>query len=193
MKTTIGARIAEKTSRLFLQERIRTTHHEKRRVQERINKLEEQLKSSLSTDDYLRIHQMSKKSVESTFQRSKERHLKKLEHLRNEGKKNVRLEPEYLRDKSRWLVNMSSTKLSEEEEDILRLSPKFAPSPGKIPYMDIAAGVEAAMHYAKLPKDACEEITSRVCATLRQTPKLKRNLSNSQQRALKSLKKNKTL
>ena len=55
--------------------------------------------------------------------------------------------------------------------------------------MDIAAGVEAAMHYAKLPKDACEEITSRVCATLRQTPKLKRNLSNSQQRALKSLKK----
>ena len=77
----------------------------------------------------------------------------------------MRLEPEYLRDKSRWLVNLSSASLSADEE-VLKLSPKFAPSPRKIPYMDIAAGVEAALHYAKLPKEVCEEVTSRVCTAL---------------------------
>ena len=183
VKTT-GRKIAEKASRLFLQERIRVTHHGKRRVQERISKVEEQLKSSLSDDDYQRIHRMSYNTAEATFQCSEERHLKKLEHLRN-GQKNVCLESEYLRDKSRWLVNLSSATLSANEE-VLRLSPKFAPSPRKIPYMDIAAGVEAALHYAKLPKEVCEEVTSRA---LQHTPKPKRNLSNLQQTALRSLKK----
>ena len=82
VKTTTGRRIAEKTSRLFLQEWIRVNHHEKQQTQDRIDKLNEHLKSTLSEDDYQRIHQMSTKSAEGTFQRSKERHLKKLEQLR---------------------------------------------------------------------------------------------------------------
>ena len=42
----------------------------------------EQLKFSLSNDDYQRIHGMSSKLAEGTFQRSKERHLNKIELLR---------------------------------------------------------------------------------------------------------------
>ena len=60
--------------------------------------------------DYQRIHRMSSKSAESTFQCSKERHLNKMELLRKQQKKSVRLEPQYLRDKNRWLVDLSSTK-----------------------------------------------------------------------------------
>ena len=53
---------------------------------------------------------------------------------------------------------------------------QFAPSPKKIPYTDIIAGVEAAPHKAKLPKEVSEEITSQVWAALQCTPKPKRDL-----------------
>ena len=119
---------------------------------------------------------MSSKLAEGTFQHAKERHLDKIQHLRKQQKKTVRLEPEYLSDKSQWLVNLSSARLNEDEEEVLRVGPKFAPSPKKIPYTDIIAGVEAATHKAKLPKEVSEEITSQVWAALQCTPKQKKNL-----------------
>ena len=128
------------------------------------------LVQQLKSDDYQRIHRMSWKSAEATFQRSKERHLKKLEHLRNGQKKNVRLEPEYLRDKSRWLVNLSSASLSAGEES--SWVPSLRHPQGRFPTWR----VEAALHSAKLPKEVCEEVTSRVCTALQHTPKPEESL-----------------
>ena len=57
----------------------------------------------------------------------------------------MKLRPEHMVDKDRWLVNLSSTILVKDEE---KLGPKFAPAPNRIPYTDITAGVEAATHRA---------------------------------------------
>ena len=75
------------------------------------------------------------------------------------------------------------------EEEVLKLGPKFAPAPKRIPYTDIAAGVEAATHKAKLPSEVAEEITSRVCAAVQKAPQSERNLTAQQFRAIGSLKK----
>ena len=56
-------------------------------------------------------------------------------------------------NRDRWLVNLSNTILDKDEEEVLKLGPKFAPAPKRIPYTDIAAGVEAATHKARLPSE----------------------------------------
>ena len=87
------------------------------------------------------------------------------------------------------MVNLSKVKLIEEEEDVLRLGLNFVPTPRKVSYMDRIAGIEMALHRAKLPQDTAEEIRAKVCSLFRNTPKPKQNLSTSQFKAIKSLKK----
>ena len=122
---------------------------------------------------------------------TRERHLRKLEILRqrNSGKK-LRLEPEYRStvNRDRWLVNLSNTQLTQEEEDLLKLGLNFAPSPEGSPHVHFVAGVDAATHKAKLPRELSEEITAWVCMALQQAPEPQRNLSLSQQKALGTLK-----
>ena len=103
--------------------------------------------------------------------------------------------PEYLVNRNRWLVNLSNTTLDldEDEEEILKLGPKFAPAPERIPYTDITAGVEAATHKAKLPSEVAEEITSRVCAAVQKAPQPERNPTAKQLRAIELLKKRQSI
>ena len=133
--------------------------------------------------------QHGSRAAEDTFSRSRERQLKKLEHLRLEQKREVNLKPEYLVNRDRWLVNLSNTILDKDEEEVLKLGPKFAPAPKRIPYTDIAAGVEAATHKARLPSEAAEELTARVCAAVQKAPQPERNLTAQQLKAVGSLKK----
>lgn len=55
--------------------------------------------------------------------------------------------------------------------------------------MNIATGLEAALHNAKLPVEICEEAASKVCTALQHAPKPRRNLPKLQLAPLKSLKK----
>lgn len=106
-----------------------------------------------------------------------------------ETNREVNLKPEYLVNRDRWLVNLSNTILDKDEEEVLKLGPKFAPAPKRIPYTDIAAGVEAATHKARLPSEVAEELTTRVCAAVQKAPQPERNLTAQQLRAVGSLKK----
>ena len=54
---------------------------------------------------------------------------------------------------------------------------------------DIAAGVEAATHKARLPSEVAEERTARVCAAVQRAPQPERNLTAQQLKAVGSLKK----
>ena len=112
-----------------------------------------------------------------------------LERLRLEQKKEVNLKPEYLVNRTRWLVNLSNTISDKDKEEVLKLGPKFAPAPKRIPYTDIAAGVEAATHKAKLSSEVAEELTARVCAAVQKAPQPEKNLTGQQLRAVGSLKK----
>lgn len=167
VKSTEGRKIAEKASRLFLLERIQLNHHDHRRVNGSIGRLVEDLRSSLSQEDFDRISQISHESAEQTFQQTKTRHLNKIERLKNcrvktTGRDNLCLEPEY-RMKGRWLVNLSNNPLTQDEEDVLKLGLSFAPAPKKASHIDFVAAVQTATKRSKLPLDDAEELKSRVC------------------------------
>ena len=78
IKTSSGTKIAEKASRLFLMERIRVTLHQKRRVLEKLKKVENELKTTLSPADFHKISQTTNRAAESTFSRSREKHYDEL-------------------------------------------------------------------------------------------------------------------
>ena len=81
-----------------------------------------------------------------------------------------------------------NTQLTIDEEDVLRLGLKFAPSPKTTPYMDFVAGIEEAPFHAKLPQEYAEEIKGKVCSLFRKTPRPNKNLSPAQLKAIKSIK-----
>lgn len=45
--------------------------------------------------------------------------------------------------------NLSKVKLTEEEEDVLRLGLNFVPTPKKVPYFDYIVGIDTALRKAK--------------------------------------------
>ena len=59
VKTVTGKKIAQKASRLFLLERIRVLHHDKKRAEEKVVKIENELKKSISSNDYEKISQIT--------------------------------------------------------------------------------------------------------------------------------------
>ena len=75
---------------------------------EKLEKVENELKATLSPADFQKISQITNRAAEGTFTKSRERQLKKLERLRLEQKREVTLKPEYLVDRDRWLVNLPS-------------------------------------------------------------------------------------
>ena len=72
IKTSSGAKIAERASHLFLLERIRVNHHQKGRVLEKLKKVENELKTTLSPEDFQKISQITNKAAEDTFSRSRD-------------------------------------------------------------------------------------------------------------------------
>ncbi len=52
--------------------------------------------------------------------------------------------------KNSWVINKSSTALLPEEKEVLELGLNFAPTPKRVPVIDILAGVEVATRRAKL-------------------------------------------
>ena len=80
-------------------------------------------------------------------------HLKKLETITARHKSRLEqdfnLRPEGI---SKWVVNMFSRKLSSAEEEILHLGLNFAPTPSRLPLIDIVAAIEEGAN--KLEDDA---------------------------------------
>ena len=90
-------------------------------------------------------------------------------------------------------MNISKEKLTTEEEDFLKFGLNFAPTPRNIPYIEFVAGIESAMHKAKISKDMSKELTSRICLAINKSQKPECNMLTSQCKALKSLKERKNI
>ena len=192
VKTAEGRRIAETAARAFLRARIRVISYDLGRARNQVSRTEEQLKVLLSLEDFTTVQTLCLNTAEHTFQKLKKRHEKKTEWLTEEKSGwNKRKSHRKVRGKlkERWMVNLSKATFTDDEEDILRLGLNFVPTPKKVPIMDHIAGVEAALQRAKLPPDTSEEIKAKVCCLFRSTPKPNSNLSTSQHKAIKSLRK----
>ena len=89
--------------------------------------------------------------------------------------------------KQKWVVNMSSKKLTQPQNAVLEKGFNFAITPKFIPKLDIISGVEAGLHAVR--DDAAVHITrSKVSEVLKSAKPPQRNITQEEEEALKELK-----
>ncbi len=111
--------------------------------------IEEDLRKIISIEDYHKVKDICKKGADYVFEKTKANHIKKFDWLvkkqSTHSEKN-----ETKATKNNWVINKSSTALLPEEKEVLELGLNFAPTPKRVPVIDILAGVEIATRRAKL-------------------------------------------
>ncbi|XP_065663098.1 uncharacterized protein LOC136085707 [Hydra vulgaris] len=99
---------------------------------------------NLDEKDYEKVEQVTEKAREIMFIRSKERLFKKFNILQNEFKNKQKIKNGKLTTHTKNAVlNLCSTKIPNNQNDLLNLGPNFVPSLKHIPYMDIIATTES--------------------------------------------------
>ena len=183
---------ALRTSRIFMQERIRTSLKARDSASSRTAAARSILSDNLSKEDFEKVDRICKRSTESTFARFKERQRKKFEKLRNAKLATSTLEGGSNKAKNTWVVNLSDHQLTEEETSVLEKGPKFAITP-RVNRTDIIAPIEAALQISLASDQAKELARIRICEALRKTWKPRNNFTAAERKAKRDLKENKDI
>ena len=89
-------------------------------------------------------------------------------------------------DKSRWVINISSKEISENELNVLKKGLNFAATPPKLPVDDIIVATEEACNKLTDPMQAAS-LRSDVTRILRKTKPIKQNINKEERLALQNL------
>ncbi|XP_065658795.1 uncharacterized protein LOC136083326 [Hydra vulgaris] len=92
------------------------------------------LYKKLTQDDYESVKNVTEKSQEKMFVKSKYRLIKKFNILKNINSKEKAETPSFLKD---VVLNLCKTEIPENHRNLLKLGPKFVPTIQNIPYLDI--------------------------------------------------------
>ena len=87
---------------------------------------------------------------------------------------------------NKWVINLSSTPLTEDQESLLKHDPNFAITPQRPPHGEYIKSIETACQ--NLDAKLAEELRSDVYRVLRHPCQLRPNLSKREMTAIKQLK-----
>ena len=179
---------AERASRVFVQERIKTSLRARNSAiaaQEKCRKL---LQEELSEIDFKKVTSLCVRTAEKVFEKVKERQTKKFTALRERFLKvsDTSTEEESLRPS--WVINLSKKNLTETEQRVLSKGPGFATVP-KFSTIDIAAPIEAGLQLSSESPLAIETARIKICDVLNRAKQSrpKTNFSRSEKEAYKQL------
>ena len=177
---------ASRVSRIFLQERVKTSQKVKNNATLATDDYRTQLQNIMSTEDFATTERICKNTAEKTFQRFKERQSRKFSQLRSRQETNclpVR------NGREQWVVNLSDYILSTHEQAVLAKGPRFAVTPS-IKTIDFAAPIETALQISKATEQDKETVRVKVCEILKRARKPADNLSKDERKAIKAIREN---
>ncbi|XP_065664446.1 uncharacterized protein LOC136086103 [Hydra vulgaris] len=160
-----------------------------------VKKLQNFLKCKLNGEDYIKLEQITEKSRESMFIKSKERLIKKFHILQSEhanGKDIARKTTKYKKDA---VLNLCDTDISISHNDFLNLGPNFVPSLKSIPYMDIITTAESSalkLEYNNKVENA-QNLRKNVLRILQTKKKVNNNLTKEQRISFREIKNDETI
>ena len=154
INTSKARDIIQKAKRDLLRERIRVINNKLGNLKSVSEKYDQKLKSSLPVSVLDNVTQHIAKSREKEFQKTKCRHVNKLDRLvKKQAEKNARyngnnrhaglpdLSGEQLK---KWVVNLSKYKLNKTENEVLALGLNFCPTTTELPVDDFIVATEKA-------------------------------------------------
>ena len=87
---------------------------------------------------------------------------------------------------NKWVINLSNTPLTEDQESLLKHGPNFAITPQRPPHEEYIKAIETACQSLDAKSD--EELRSDVYRVLRHPHQLRPNLSKGEMAVIKQLK-----
>ena len=92
-----------------------------------------------------------------------------------------------------WIVNLSSTSITEHQKSVLSKGLNFAPTPNKVPVPKIITNIETALKSSKASPESISGARSQIVKILGKPSRLTPNLTPSESKAMKELRKNNTI
>lgn len=191
VNTTRSREILHKAGKLLLQERIHMNHMKRDRLKREVECLRSNLKEKLKPDEFDAISIIHAHTLEKNMTTAKERHLKKFENLVN--KQNARKEQDNQSelDKSRWIMNLSTKELTNDQTKLLSKGMNFSITPKEIPVKEIVSRVENTVK--NLEKAESDNIRAKVSLTLQKAKAPIQNLSKAERLSLKQLREDESI
>ena len=187
LKTPVNTKRAKaatvRASRIFLQERVKTSLGVKESAKIRAEDYKRKLQAVMREEDLEKVTSICAKKSDAVFETWKKRQVRKFGNLGKRPGKDP------IKDTSvgtTWVHNMSKRKLSEAEKKLLPQGPRFAVTP-KLNALDFAAPIEAAMQSSNAPPLRIESARLRICNALSKVQKPRSNISTEEWKAMKGL------
>ena len=177
---------AARASRVFTQERIKTSWRARNAASSCAESCLHSLRDTLSTADLSKVERICRRTAEVTFQKIKERHQCKFNKLRERLLDRQGSDERDLNLRPSWVVNLSDRQLSTTEKAVLSKGPRFAVSP-KVNAVDIAAPVEAALQTSEASDQAKESARIKICEAIGRAKKPTSNFTADERRAFREL------
>ena len=144
------------------------------------------LRRILSKEDFQKMECRTRTTAERTFLRVKTRHENKLKGLMDNSPSSKPGKGRKIATNPKWVTNLSTHQLSEEQKEVLSLGLNFVPTPRRIPVKEIAASLEEGAK--KLDEIPASEMRNRLCGILRRAKTPANNMTRQQMKAVRELK-----
>ena len=206
VRTERGRDIIYKTEKKLLNERIKninmTLKHYEQEAYMYQHDLKQQLEQQWWEECKLEINKVKERRHNTVLERQTKKFTKLLKERDQEKEKHWerhsyngrtshnsrtnRIESSLSNPDKKWVINLSNTPLTEDQEALLKHGPNFAITPRRPPYEDYIKAIETAC--LSLDAKSAEEVRSDMYRVLRHPRQLKPNLSKGEMEAIKQLK-----
>ena len=141
VKTDRARNAAMRTSKVFVQERIKTWRA-KEAALSNVEKFRSGLRAAVSEVDFVKVTSLCERTAQKCLRSAKK----------------VNLGPD-------WLVNLSKKDFPEAQKNVLSKGPHFAKAPASINPVDIAAPIESALLFSSAPQ-VVESTRIKICEAI---------------------------
>ena len=179
---------AERTSRVFVQERIKTSWRAKNAATSNAENCRSYLRATLQEEDFRKVTSICEQTADHVFAKCKERQVKKFEKLREK----LSRKDEQVNLRPTWLINLSKKNLSDAQKEVLSKGPQFAITP-RINPVDLAAPIEAALQTSLAPPQVVESARIKICDAINRAKRPTKNVPKEEHEAIKELRQDTTI
>ncbi len=190
VNTERARRAAARTSRIFVQERIKTSWRARNASSSNAEKCRGSIRAALSCEDFNKVTSLCDRTAKWVFEKCKDRQISKFGKLREKIVRQAKDEELNLRPT--WLINLSKKDLTDTQKKVLSRGPNFAVAP-KINPIDIAAPVEAALQSSLATPQAIESARIKICEAISRSQRPARNITQEEREAIKVLREDKDI
>lgn len=183
--------IIKRASEALVRERIQFHRHNKVTLISEINKLQENVRRSVSQQDFDRMYININNSYIKTHNQQKQTHINKyLRLIEQQHQQQLELLPDntYI---NKTVINLSSKELSATDKLVLCKGLKYAVAPKKINKLDLVAAIEETAQ--KLPEEQRDEYRIRNKIIIEKRFKPKQNITQQEKQSIHTLKHDNTI